>query len=90
MIYEKAVQKIIFGYFPLDNHKLKTIVSFPSKEERGLLDRSTARYFYKQLKQVYTSPTGNLIQNLFSEKYAFKNNLELLGKKVFVSNKYNT
>ncbi len=48
---------------------------------RGLLDRSTALYFYKQLKTSIHKPIGSLFENLFSKKYAFKNNLQLLEKK---------
>jgi hypothetical protein len=44
----------------------------------GLLDRSTARYFYKQLKTSLHKPRGNLLENLFSRNYAVKNNLQLL------------
>jgi hypothetical protein len=54
----------------------------------GLLDRSTARYFYKRLKSSLHKPTGIILENLFSTKCAFKNNLQLLEKKVFVSNEY--
>jgi hypothetical protein len=56
----------------------------------GLLDRSTAGYFYKQLKTSLYKPTGNLLKNPFNRKCVFKNNLQLLEKKVFVSNKCNT
>jgi hypothetical protein len=45
---------------------------------RGLLDRSTARYFYKRLKASLHKPTDNLLENLFSKKCVFKNNLQLL------------
>jgi hypothetical protein len=47
---------------------------------RGLLDRSTALYFYKQLKTSLHKPRGNLLEKLFSKKCAFKNNLQLLEK----------
>ncbi len=47
----------------------------------GLLDRSTARYFYKRLKTSLHKPRGNLLENLFSKKCALKNNLKLLEKK---------
>jgi hypothetical protein len=47
----------------------------------GLLDRSTARYFYKQLKTSLLKPTGNLLENLFSKKCTLKNNAQLLEKK---------
>jgi hypothetical protein len=57
---------------------------------RGLLDRSTARYFYKRLKTSLHKPRGNFVEILFYKKCAFKNNLQLLEKKVFVSNKYIT
>jgi hypothetical protein len=33
--------------------------------ERGLLDRSTARYFYKRLETSQHKHRGNLIENLF-------------------------
>jgi hypothetical protein len=46
----------------------------------GLLDRSTALYFYKRLKTSLHKPRGNLLQNLFYKKCAFKNNLQLLEK----------
>jgi hypothetical protein len=48
---------------------------------QGLLDRSTALYFYKRLKTSLHKPRGNLLENLFSKKCAFKNNLQLLEKK---------
>ncbi len=56
---------------------VKVIVSF----QRGLLNKSTAWYFYKRLKTSLHKPTGNLLQNLFSKKCAFKNNLQF--KKSF-------
>jgi hypothetical protein len=49
--------------------------------DRGLLDRSTARYFYKRLKVSLHKPTGNLLENLYSKKCVFKNNLKHLEKK---------
>jgi hypothetical protein len=51
------------------------------QQHRGLLDRSTARYFYKRLKTSLHKPRGNLLENLFSKKCALKNNLKLLEKK---------
>jgi hypothetical protein len=56
---------------------------------RGLLDRSTARYFYKRLKTSLHKPRGNLLENLFSNKCAFKNKLQLLEKK-FLSQRNTT
>jgi hypothetical protein len=50
--------------------------------QRGLLDRSTARYFYQRLKTGLHKPTGNLLENIFSRKCAFKNNLQPLEKKI--------
>jgi hypothetical protein len=47
----------------------------------GLLDRSAARYFYKRLKTSLHKPRDNLLENLFSKKCAFKNNLQLLKGK---------
>ncbi len=38
------------------------------KTERGLLDRSTARYFYKRHKTSLHKLTENLIENLFYKK----------------------
>jgi hypothetical protein len=35
---------------------------------RGLLDRSTARYFYKGSKTSLHKHTGNLVENLFYKK----------------------
>jgi hypothetical protein len=32
---------------------------------KGLLDRSTAGYFYERLKTSLHKPTGNLLENLF-------------------------
>jgi hypothetical protein len=49
---------------------------------RDLLDRSTARYFYKRLKTSLHKPRGILLENLFSKKCAFVNNLQLLEKTV--------
>ncbi len=48
---------------------------------RGLLDRSTARYFYTRLKTSLHKPRGNLVEILFYKKCAFKNNLKLIEKK---------
>jgi hypothetical protein len=48
---------------------------------RGLLDRSTARYFYKGSKTSLHKHTGNLVENLFYEKCAFKSSLQLLTLK---------
>jgi hypothetical protein len=47
----------------------------------GLLDRYTARYVYKQLKASLHKPTSKLLENVFSKKCVFKNNLQLLEKK---------
>jgi hypothetical protein len=47
----------------------------------GLLDRSTAQYFYKRLKTSLHKPRVNLLENLFSKKCALKNNLKLLENK---------
>ncbi len=55
----------------------------------GLLDRSTARYFYKRLKTSLHKPRGNLLENLFSKKCWLKNNLKLLEKK-FLSQRSTT
>jgi hypothetical protein len=65
-------------------------LAHPSPSAGGLLDRSTARYFYKRLKPSLHKPTDNLLENLFCRKCAFKNNSQLLEKKVSVSNKHNT
>jgi hypothetical protein len=46
----------------------------------GLLDKSTARYFYKRLKTSLHKPRGNLLEILFYNKCAFKNNLQLSEK----------
>jgi hypothetical protein len=48
---------------------------------RGLLGRSTALYFYKQLTTSLHKPRGNLLENLFSKKCELKNNLQLLERK---------
>jgi hypothetical protein len=45
---------------------------------RGLLDRSKARYFYKGSKTSLHKHKGNLVENLFYKKCAFKNSLQLL------------
>jgi hypothetical protein len=50
-------------------------------DQEGLLDRSTARYFYKRLKTSLHKPTGNLLKKPFYRKCVFKNNIELLEKK---------
>ncbi len=42
-------------------------------DSRGLLDISTALYFYKRLKTSLHKPRGNLLENLTSKKCAFKN-----------------
>jgi hypothetical protein len=57
---------------------------FRQSSYRGLLDRSTARYFYKRLKTSLHKPRGKLIEILFYKKCAFKNNLQLL-EKMFLS-----
>jgi hypothetical protein len=51
----------------------------------GLLDRSTALYFYKQLKTSLHKPRGNLLENLFYKKCDFKKYFTTFRKKVFVS-----
>jgi hypothetical protein len=55
-----------------------------SARKGGLLDRSTARYLYKRLKTSLHKPRGNLLENLFSKKCAFINNIQLL-EKTFLS-----
>jgi hypothetical protein len=50
----------------------------------GLLDRSTARYFYKRLKTSLHKPRDNLLEHLFSKKCSFKINLQLL-EQTFMS-----
>jgi hypothetical protein len=47
----------------------------------GLLDRYTARYFYKGSKTSLHKHTGNLVENLFYKKCAFKSSLQLLTLK---------
>jgi hypothetical protein len=54
---------------------------FMYAEKGGMLDRSTALYFYKRLKTSLHKPRGNLLENILYKKYAFKNNLQLLEKK---------
>ncbi len=49
--------------------------------KRGLLDRSTALYFYKGSKTSLHKQTRNLVENLFSKKCALKNYLQLLTYK---------
>jgi hypothetical protein len=39
---------------------------------RGLLDRSTSRYFYKRLKTSLHKPRGNFLENLFSKNVDLK------------------
>jgi hypothetical protein len=55
--------------------------SFYEVEKWGLLDRSTARYFYKRLKTSLHKPRGILVEILFYKKCALKNNLQLLEKQ---------
>jgi hypothetical protein len=38
----------------------------------GLLDRSTARYFYKRLLTCLHKPTENFLENLFGENVYLK------------------
>jgi hypothetical protein len=64
-----------------DSKNRTTRTGQPEWVSRGLLDRSTAQYFYQRLKTTLHKPRGNLLENLFSKKYAFKNNLQLLEKK---------
>jgi hypothetical protein len=54
---------------------------------RGLLERSTARYFYKRLKTCLHKPTGNLLEILVYRKCTFENCLQFF-INVFVSNKH--
>ncbi len=62
--------------------KIIYVCSAESEEfDRGLLDKSTARYFYKRLKTSLHKPRGNFLENLFSKKCALKNNLQLLANK---------
>ena len=49
--------------------------------QRGLLDRSTARYIYKRSKTTLHKHTGNLVENLCSKKCACKKYLQLLALK---------
>ncbi len=56
---------------------------------RGLLDRSTARYFYKGPKTNLHKYTGNLVENLFSKNVHLKI-ITTFHIKVFVSNNHNT
>jgi hypothetical protein len=48
---------------------------------RGLLDRSTARYFYHRIKTCLHKHTGNLVENLFYRKCTSKNYLQPLLEK---------
>ncbi len=59
------------------------------QSKRCLLDRSTAQSFYKRLESSLHKPTGNLLENLFSIKCVFKNNLQILEKK-FLSQRNTT
>jgi hypothetical protein len=59
-------------------------MKYNDENVRGLLDRSTALYFYKQLKTSIHKPRGNLLENLFSKKCVFKIILQLL-EKMFLS-----
>ncbi len=54
-----------------------------------LTDLQLYVFFYKQLKTSLHKPRGNLLENLFSKKCAFKI-ITTFWKKFFVSNKYNT
>jgi hypothetical protein len=45
---------------------------------RGLLDRSTARYFYKVPKTILHKPTANSGINIFYNKCLYKHYLQLL------------
>ncbi len=47
-------------------------VNFFKVFERGLLNRSTALYFYKPLKTSLHKPGGNLLKNLFSKNVHLK------------------
>ncbi len=47
----------------------------------GLLDRFTARYFYKGSETSLHKHTENLVENMFSTKCALKNYLQLLTQK---------
>jgi hypothetical protein len=68
---------------------LSGLHSYCNLKFRGLLDRSTALYFYKPLKTSLYKPRGKLLENLYSKKCAFKNNLQLLEKK-FLSQRNTT
>ncbi len=49
-----------------------------------------ARYFYKGPKTSLHKHTGNLVENVFSKKRAFKNYFTTFDIKVFFSNNHNT
>jgi GR25 family glycosyltransferase involved in LPS biosynthesis len=56
----------------------------------GLLDRSTARYFYKGSKTSLQRHTGNLVGNLFSKKMCIYKLFTTFDRKVLVSINNNT
>jgi hypothetical protein len=70
------------GWEAAENRATLTQTNTSRKYTWGLLDRSTALYFYKRLKTSLHKPRGNLLENLFYKKCAFKNNLQLFEKKV--------
>jgi hypothetical protein len=73
--------QIAKGILCICNFRL-ALVSSQCHMDWGLLDRSTARYFYKQPKASLHKPTG-LLENLFPKKGVFKNNLQHLEKMFF-------
>ncbi len=55
-------------YFPLPVDRARTNLWY----FWGMLDRSTARYFYKRLRTSLHKPRGNLLENLFFFKCALQ------------------
>jgi hypothetical protein len=60
------------GWEAAENRATLTQTNTYRKYTWGVLDRSTALYFYKRLKTSLHKPRGNLLENLFYKKCAFK------------------
>ncbi len=72
------IDYVHYNVFDIDKNSYRVLLCLYICFVRGLLDRSTARYFYKGPKTSLHKHTGNLVENLFSKKCAFENYLQLL------------
>jgi hypothetical protein len=80
-----SIQRDIAAKRPVVGYDFTMISKLVAAElvMRCLFDRSTALYFYKRLKTSLHKPRGNLLENLFSKKCAFKNDITFRSKFIF-------